>query len=131
MRANRENLHRPAILVVAGMGDELCVERCKESTPVMRRVIAFENVLAGIVQPPVAEQEAESAEREVLLVVALDGVGDTGEADLVIGPRPAVAGEVRTQLEGLIDLRVGIAFVLALVPPEAAEGAEAGCKFLL
>ena len=56
-----------------------------------------------------------------MLVVALDGVGDADEAELVVGAGPAVAGEVGAELEGLVDFGVGVAFVLAFVPAEAAE----------
>ena len=84
-----------------------------------------------VVQVAVAEQEAEAAELQILLVVFLDGVGDEGHAELVVGPRPAAAGVVAAELEGLIDLGVGEGLVLALVPAEAGEDAEILGQLLL
>jgi hypothetical protein len=40
----------------------------------MKVVIPLENVFAGVVQFAVAEQEAEAAELQVVLVIFLDGI---------------------------------------------------------
>ncbi len=76
---------RAAIAVVAGVVDVLHVER---------RVVAFLDVLAAVVQAAIAQQKSETAVVQIVLVVTFDGVGDKGEADLVIGAMPLAAGVV-------------------------------------
>ncbi len=60
---------------------------------------------------------------EVPLMVALDGVRDEGQADLVVIAVPAFAGVVGAEGDGLVDFGVGVGLVLALVPAETAEDA--------
>ena len=84
MHADGFDEHGAAVLVVAGMIDELKVEGVVNSAPDMSVVVALEDVFAGVVEVAVAEQEAFAAESEVGLVVALDGVGDEGQAELIV-----------------------------------------------
>src|SRR5260370_492321 len=119
-----------AVLVVAGVGDVLCVEGVEDAAPGVEVVVALEDVLAGVVESAVAEQEAEAAEGEVALVVAFDGVGDEGEADFVVGTSKGATGAVAAERDGLVDLGVGEGLVLAFVPAEAAGEAEVGGEYL-
>ena len=64
-------------------------------------------------------------------MVALDGVGDYGQADLVHRAMPAASGVVGAGLDGLIYLGIDIRLVLTLVPAEAAKGAQILGDFLL
>ena len=64
-------------------------------------------------------------------MVALDGVGDAHNAEPVVGTPPAWAGHVAASLKGLVDLCVAEAFVLPLVPAEAAEGTDIGGNLLV
>ena len=73
-----------AVAVVAGVVDELDVEGVVGSAPGVGVVVALEDVFAGVAEVAVAEEEAFAAEGEVGLVVALDGVGDKGEAELIV-----------------------------------------------
>ena len=63
-----------AVLVVAGVLDELGVEGVVEAAPGVEGVVGFEDVFAGVVEAAVAEEEAAAAEGEVVPVVALDRV---------------------------------------------------------
>src|SRR5258708_9803395 len=80
------------VFVVAGVGYELGVEGVVEAAPDVEVVVALEDVFAGAVELAVAEEEAVAAVAEVVLVVALDGVADEGEADLVVCAGAAAAG---------------------------------------
>src|SRR5882757_3495026 len=113
------------------MVDELQVEGIVEAAPGVVVVVALEDVLAGVVQVAVAEQEALATELQIGLVIFGDGVGDDTQADLVVGARPGAAGVVAAELEGLVDLGVGVGLVLTLVPAEAAKGAEVRGQLLL
>jgi hypothetical protein len=83
-----------AVLVLAGVGDGLGVEDVEDAAPGVEVVVPLEDVLAGVVESAVAEQEAEAAEGEVALVVAFDGVGDEVEADFVVGTSKGATGVV-------------------------------------
>ena len=52
--------HRAAVLVIAGVVDELGVERVVDAAPCVEIVVALQNIFAGVVQLPVAEQEAQA-----------------------------------------------------------------------
>src|SRR6185312_2745626 len=84
MHADGFDEDRAAILVVAGMLDELAVEGVEEAAPGVHGVVALEDIFACIVQMAVTEEKAKAAELEVVLVVALDGIGDECEAELVL-----------------------------------------------
>jgi hypothetical protein len=120
-----------AVAVVAGVVDVLHIERVEHAAPGVVVVVAFDDVFAAVVEVAVAEQEAEAAEFQILLVVGLDGVGDDGEADLVDGAMPAGSGVVGAEFDGLVHFGVGEGLVLALVPAEAAGDAEILRDFLL
>src|SRR5580765_6905319 len=65
-----EHLHedRSAITVVARMIDVLQTPGRRDSAPVVRRVVRFEDVLAAVAQRPVSQQKAQTPERQVLAV---------------------------------------------------------------
>ncbi len=64
-------------------------------------------------------------------MIALDGVRDEGNADLVDRAMPAGSLKVAAELNGLVDFGVGIGFMLAFVPSKAAEDAEVFGDLLL
>ncbi len=123
VHAHRFNQHRAAILVVAGVVDVLEIERVIDAAPGVQVVVALQNVFAGVVQFAVAEEKAEAAELQVVLMIFFDGVGDEGQAELVVGARPRAAGVVAAERDGLVDLGVGVGLVLAFVPADAGEDA--------
>jgi hypothetical protein len=99
MHPDRLDQHRPAIFVVTRVVDELKVERIVDAAPRVQIVVALENVFAGVVQLAVAQQEAEAAKLQIVLVIFFYGVGDEGEAELVEGARPRSAGVVAAELK--------------------------------
>ena len=109
----------------------LHVERIKQAAPEVPGVVALHDILAAVVEVAVAEQEAEAAQFQVVLVVPFDSVRDEGEADLVDRAMPAGSGIVGTQFDRLIDLRVCEGLVLTLVPAEAAKDAQVLRNLLL
>ncbi len=90
MHPHRLDQNRPSSLVVAGMVDVLQVEGVVDPAPRVQVVVALDDVFAGVAELAVSKQESEAAEREVGLVIALDGVGDEGYAELVVRARPAL-----------------------------------------
>ena len=116
----------PRSLVVAGVVDVLRVESVVNAAPRVHVVVALEDVFARVVEVAIAEQEAKAAKLEILLVVALDGIRDEGDANLVVGAvrqaEEAVAQRVvAAEGDGLVDFGVGEGLVLTLVPSEAAD----------
>ena len=128
-RADRPD--RAAVAVVAGVVDALHVDGVIQAAPGVPVVVAFEDVFAAVVELAVAQQEPQPAIFQVVLVVALDGVRDHGDAELVLGAMQAAHGVVAAKLHGLVHLGVGEGLVLALVPAEAAEGAQVAGDVLL
>ena len=57
MEPNGRNEHRSAGAIVSRMVDVLRVKRCKNAPPNVRSVIGFQDVLTGITQVSVSEQE--------------------------------------------------------------------------
>jgi len=52
---------------------------------------------APIRQIAVAQQEAQPAVVKIILVVALDGIGDKRDAHFVVEPMPAMAGIIAAE----------------------------------
>jgi len=100
------------------------VDGIEHAAPMRARCKAFYDIFAAVVEFAVAEQEAESALNfKIFLMVALDGVGDDGEADLVDRAMPTGSGIVGTGQDCLITSGVGQRdSVLTFVAnPEAAR----------
>jgi len=76
MAADRENPDGTAVAVVAWTVDVLHVECVEETTPGVPVVVAFDDVLATIVESAIAEDESGAAIFQIILVVLLDGVAD-------------------------------------------------------
>src|SRR5580658_5278 len=74
MRPNGADPGRTAIAVIAGVVDMLHIQRIKQPAPGMPVVIALDDILAPIIQVAVAQQKPQSAELQVLLMVAFNGV---------------------------------------------------------
>src|SRR5260370_11721583 len=115
---------RSAIFVVTRMDNELHVRRNVQAAPQMGSVVGFENIFTSVVQPPVAQQKALSAQRQVLLVSSGNRVAHENEAYLVPGPVPGLRPPIPAQCHGLVDLSVRKALILALIPSYSAEAAQ-------
>ncbi len=81
-----DHIHRAAIAIVAGIFNLRPAAHRVESAPDVGVVVPLDNVFAPIGQVSVAQQKAESAIVQIILVVALDGVRDKRHADLVVRP---------------------------------------------
>src|ERR1700750_78749 len=68
-----------AIFVVAGMIDILKSERGIKSAPDVQRIKCLDDIFTGVIEPPVAKEESQPAERQIFLVIARDSVGNIGE----------------------------------------------------
>src|SRR5579863_6610474 len=97
----------------------------------MPGVVALDDVFAAVVELAVSEKKAEAAEREVVLVVALDGVRNDGKSDFVLRPMPAVAGIVTAEFHGLVHFGIREGFVLPFIPSEAAAKTQVRGHLLL
>src|SRR6266481_537066 len=64
-------------------------------------------------------------------MIFLNRIGDENCADFVQFPMPSFAGEIATQLEGLIDFGVGVGFVFAFIPSKTSEGPGVRAELLL
>src|SRR5665213_1883904 len=136
MHANGLHKYWAAVLVVARVVNELAVERVIQPTPRMNGVVALEDVLARVVQLAVSQQKAQAAQLQILLMIALNGVGDEGEAEFVVRTVWQAEEAIRkrivaAELDGLIDLGVCEAFMLAFIPAEASKGAQVARQLLI
>ena len=120
-----------AVAVVAGIVDVLDAGGEINATPDVDGVVGLEDVFAAVVESAVAEQKAEAAVREIVLVILLDGVGDEGDAGAVLLAMPPCAVRADAFGESLVDFGVGEGFGLAVVPSEAGEGGEVAGEILV
>ena len=67
--AHRRHIDWSAIPVVARVVDEAKSKGVEESAPDVKAVIGLNDILAAIVERPVAENEAMAAKLEIFLVV--------------------------------------------------------------
>src|ERR1700693_1370605 len=61
------------------------------AAPDVDRVVGFQNIFAAVVESSIAEEEAEAAIGEVVLVILLDGVRDQGESGAILFATPPCA----------------------------------------
>ncbi len=74
MGAERGDEDGAAVAVVAGVVDVLQAGCEVDAAPDVDCVVGFQDIFAAVVEGAIAEQEAEAAVGEVILVVLLDGV---------------------------------------------------------
>ena len=92
-----------------------------ESAPKMGVVIPLQDILASVVQIPIAQQKPQPAVVQIILVVALDGVRNKGHAYLSLGLFQSMSVVVAAEQNGLPDLGIGEGLVLVFIPAEARE----------
>src|SRR5450432_4209084 len=97
----------------------------------MHGVIGLLDRLAAIVEPSVAQQEAISAQCQILLVVAGNSVGDNDRAGAIKFSAPAAAGGSRTELHSAVHFRIGVRLVTTFIPSPAAEKTDPVVERLL
>ena len=101
VEAQGGNRDRAAVLVVAGIVDVLQIKGSEETAPEMRGVEALEDFLRGVGKAAVAEQEAQPAESQILLMCGDDAVGDEDGARAVVAPVPGIAGREAAELRAV------------------------------
>src|ERR1035441_1902080 len=94
-------------------------------------VVPLQDVFASIRQTAVAEQETLAAMVQIILVVALDGVGDKRNTRFVVQAMPTAAVVIAAEENRLADLCVGERFALVVVPAESCEDAQTVGDLLL
>ena len=107
VRAHRSHPGGATVAVVAGVVDVLHINGVKQAPPGVPVVVAFLDGLAPVVEIPVAEQKAKATVMQIVLVVALDGVRDQGQTDLVYRAMPAGSGKICAGKHGLVYFGVG------------------------
>jgi hypothetical protein len=130
MCAQAADENRTADPVVSGIIDALNVRPYIQAFPDVGGVVAFEDGFATIGQAAVAKQKTQTAEREVLLVIALDSVRDKCHSGAIVFAIPAIAVETEAELDRLINFRIGVRLGLAIVPAETHVGAHPGIELL-
>src|SRR5579871_655527 len=74
VRAKGRHRHRTAVAVIAGIVDVLHARRQVNPAPHMRRVVRLEYGFAPVIQPAIAEQEAQATIGKISLVILADTV---------------------------------------------------------
>ena len=91
MEASGERIHRTAVPVVGGVGDELVVEADARVRRKRVAVISLEDFFEpGIRQLPIADEDAQAAGVEKRLVNAADAVDDTRDTNGIVRPAPVL-----------------------------------------
>src|SRR5581483_11619398 len=91
VQAAREDRDRATIGVVGGIDDVLIVEGQGAPARELQRVVGLENPLRAVVQPAVADQEAEAARSQEVAVRLREPVHRAADADRVVRPPPETA----------------------------------------
>ncbi len=128
MEAERGDEDGAAVAVVAGIVDVLQAGGEVNAAPDVGCIVGFDDIFAAIVEAAIAEQEAESAIGEVILVVLLDSIGDECDASAVLFAMPPGTVGAESFGESLIVFRVSKGFSLAVIPAEACEGGKVDAR---
>ena len=131
MEAEPWNPHRAAVPVVTRVIDVLQIGSDEKAAPQMRGIVALDDFLSAVVQTAIAQQKAQPAELQVVLVIGGNSVGHKRYSGLVQFAMPAIPRPIRAHLDRVVDFGVGIGFMLALVPSPAAIGPQVMEKILL
>src|SRR5216683_667247 len=131
MQAQRRHDYRSAVPVISGIVNVLQAKRRINTPPDMKRVITFDDVLAPVVQASFAQQKAQAAQREVLLMVPRDAVRIKYQTGAVEFPVPRLAVDAGAELHCLVHFRIRERFMPALVPSPSAKHAHPVIERLL
>src|ERR1022692_5049269 len=130
--AKSKNGNRTAIPVIGWINNILIVRGNGEMLDDAHRIERLDDLLpAGARQLPVADQDAETAGREIGAGSIRDTVDGNGKPDTVVGPVPSTAFENQTGRRGPVDVGEFVRFLAAVVDAEAREHTEVGWDLLL
>src|ERR1700674_4863768 len=88
VQASAENGHRAAIGVVGRIGNELIIQRKGRPLVEIDRVVGLEDLLLAVIEPAVADQDAEPAGRNEGPMLGGERIDRAGNADLIVGTAP-------------------------------------------
>src|SRR6266403_482911 len=115
---------RLPVPVVAGIVNVLQSKRRINSPPHVECVVRLDDILAAVIETPIAKKKTGAAKRKVFLVVARNAVRNkyhTGAVELSM-PRLAVCA--CADLRCLVHFGIRIGFMPALVPSPSAKHAH-------
>src|SRR5919204_4839127 len=120
-----ERVHRTAVGVVGGVGDELVIEGDAHVGGKRVAVISFEDLLEpGIRQLSVADEDAQAAGVQKRLVNAADAVDNTGDTDGIVRPAPVLAIDRNAARDRPVDIGKVPRLDVAVGPAGAGEYAD-------
>src|SRR3981189_3653003 len=91
VQPSEENRYRPAIGVIGRVGDELVVEGQAHGLEQRDRIIGLQDPLGAVIEPAIADQDAEAAGRDEVAVIPRQAVDGGADPDRVLGPPPGRA----------------------------------------
>src|SRR5882762_1480551 len=124
MQAQAWHDYRSPVPVVAGIVDVLQAKRRINSPPHVECVVGLDDILAAVIETPIAEKKTGAAEREVFLVVTRDAVRNKYQTGAVELSMPRLAVCARADLRCLVHFSIRIGFMPALVPSPSANHAH-------
>src|ERR1700683_3528166 len=91
MEAEPWNPHRAAVAVVTRVIDVLQIGSEEKAAPQVGGIVALDDFLSAVVQAAIAQQKAQTAERQVVLVIGRNSVGHKRYSGFVQFAMPAMA----------------------------------------
>ena len=128
VQTQRRHKNGAAIAIVAWVFHILKTEGRVGTAPGVQGVISFEGIFTAIVEMTVAQEKPQASERKVLLMVAGNSIGDEGQASAIKLPAPTPAIGAEAELDGSVDLGVGVGLVASLVPAPAFVCQATDCR---
>src|ERR1700704_7171820 len=126
-----EDRYRPAVGIIGRVGDELVIEGQAHDVEQRDRIIGLQDPLGAVIEPAVADQDAEAAGRDEVAVIPRQAVDGGTDAHRIIGPAPGRALDRRAEREALVDVGEGHDLVAGVVPGPAPEPADIASDPLL
>src|SRR5437868_1925295 len=105
MNSYRGDGDRTSVAVIGGVVDALEVEGDADSFLQFPVVVRLNDLLRVVTQSAVAEDEAETARRQVIAVTVRDPIDYPRKTDLVLRSVPAFSLEQQAHRQGRVDLR--------------------------
>src|SRR5262249_46247727 len=103
---------------------ELVIEGQDHAADDVEGVVGLEDPLWAIVEPAVADQDAEAADREIVAVILREAVDGAADPEPVVRASPGPAFDRGAEREAPIDIGESRDLALAVVPAPAPEQAE-------
>src|SRR5271169_5312085 len=131
MQPQPRHSHWTAYLVVTRIVDVLKVEGNEDTPPDMGRIERFFDGFAAVGQPAIAQNESQTAIRQISRMRRRDAARHERRAGAVEAAMPARAFHVRAYFHPFVIFGVGERLMLAFVPAPASEGPDVRGDFLL